>query len=103
MTIRRTLFFYQDQDFHRQILVHLRSHRNNAVPLATNSDDEQTLVFQLKAYVEKMLLYQIKRLHQFRDIDDFRMFLDSPASPGILAKRISVLRLAKRFRAPRNV
>lgn len=102
ITIKRTLFFFQEQDFHRQILEHLRTHRNNAVHLAAYSDDEQTLVFQLKGYVERMLLFQIKRLHQFKDIEEFRMFLDSPADPRILGERISVLRMAKRFRTPRR-
>jgi len=73
ITIKRTLFFFEHHVEHRQILEHLKTHRNNAVHLAKYSDDEETLVFQIKFYVESILRYHIQQLYQFKDMEEFRM------------------------------
>jgi len=57
VTINRTLFIFEDKDYHRQILKHLRNYRNELVHSGYQSEKIETLVFQLKIYVEHLLFF----------------------------------------------
>jgi hypothetical protein len=65
-TSKRAMFLYPQAELplHRQVLAHLAHHRNRAVHAGYVSEDAETLLYQLKRYVEGVL-----RFHLFAGID----------------------------------
>jgi hypothetical protein len=96
-TIRRTVFRYKDRDYERQVLEHLRDHRNRAVHHLESSEQSETLVYQLKTYVENLLVFHIRRLRTFDTLDECWMFLDSTRDHKEIERKLRVNKRARRL------
>ena len=98
VTIRRASFIFKEPDLHREILNHLRESRNAFVHSNKNSDDIELYTYQLKRYIEALLLFHINNGRSFSNIQEVAEFLDLPIDLTVLSKKIRLSRLATRFR-----
>lgn len=76
-TIRRASFIYEDQDGAKQTLSLLRNFRNKLVHRGTSTKTIEVFIFDLKQYVEQLLLFLIFNKFRFRSLESCRQFLGS--------------------------
>lgn len=98
VTVRRTSALYKFSDVTRQELLHLRERRNRSVHEGTEHRDLETLMYQLKGFVEDLLWYHLNGGKRFTNIQDAALFLDLPTTNTELAKRFKTIKYALRFR-----
>lgn len=96
-TIRRTSFHYQDREYARQVLEHLRQYRNKSVHLGADDNDIETHVYQLKSYVEQLLRFHIGNHFKFESLEESAKFMDLQPDVGALKKQISLCQAGIKF------
>lgn len=96
--IKRVAFLYAERDFHLQVLQNLRRYRNVLVHTYSESYDAEIFLFQLKEYIENLLLFHIANGRRFSSLKEASSFLSLPHSDETLKKRIKLLKLAMKFR-----
>jgi len=97
VTIRRTSYMFSDREYVNQVLSHLRDYRNMSVHEGSESGDIESLMYQLKSYVERLIEFHVANKFCFSSITDAAKFLDSPNEKEAIDKQISRLRYAKKF------
>ncbi len=97
-TIRRCLFLLEPRNYHQQVLEHLKSVRNRIVHFAEETEYGEALVYQLKRYVEVLLLFHRDWSNRFGSIGDAAEFLDLPTERFVLKNRRKLLDTAIRIR-----
>jgi hypothetical protein len=91
MTIKRATFLYKDRDLHKQVLQHLRAFRNATVHVSQKTDQIETLIFQLKRYVESLLQFHITNVLKFNSMEEAGQFFDLSTDKSVLETRINEL------------
>jgi hypothetical protein len=89
--IKRILFLFDDKDYHRKILEHLRLRRNRSVHGGQTVSSALGLIFQINAYVDAMIIAHIKSRGQFRTPQEFGQMLSSPHDPNALTDKLEKL------------
>jgi len=97
VTIKRTVFRYNDRDLHKQVLQHLRDFRNENVHAGHRTSRIETLIFQLKRYVEGLLMFHIGNTLKFNSIEEASRFLDLDADVSVLKEKIKAMNRAIKF------
>jgi len=97
VTIRQTLFLFKERNYHEQILNHLRNYRNRAVHAGEETEEMETLLFQLKFYVEQLLFFHIYNTLGFSSMQETAEFLHIKPDAMVLKKQIKLLEKAVRF------
>lgn len=87
VTVKRAVFLFSDRDFHQQILSHLRSSRNRAVHAGEETEEIETLVYQLKLYIEQLIFFHIYNTFGFSSLRETAEFLDLPPNTSLLKGR----------------
>lgn len=96
--IRRCSFLFKDNEYHRQLLEHLREYRNANIHAGEESDRARTHCYQLQLYFANLIWFHISSAWYFRSIDEANEFLDSPSDQTSLNRRLDLIRKAVRFR-----
>jgi len=91
-TISRTLFFYKNDKLNKEALEHLRIIRNRLIHKGESPDDIDPVLFQMKRFVEKILLFQINNLNYFFNIHEVGRFLDINYDEDSLKREIQFRR-----------
>lgn len=96
VTVQRVLFLIRSSErpFHRQILRHLMNYRNRTVHAGHEADTVETLLYQLKRYVEIVMRFHLWPPHRFSSLKEAAKFLDLPAEIPDLKDRATMTRLA---------
>lgn len=106
-TIQRTVFIFAQKDKYRelnkQILQHLRLHRNRAIHTSHSPDDIVSYSFQLKRFVEYLLTFHIHHERKFASIEEAGNFLDLSQEVGELQTKINLLNFAVRYRGVKSI
>lgn len=89
--IKRVLFLFEDQDYHRQVLEHLRLRRNATVHKGQVIEDAEPLIFQLKKYVEWLIKSHLICRRRFDNPQQFGQMLSSPRDMNQLKKKLDDL------------
>ncbi len=87
-TIKRAIFLFDDRNFHKQILEHLRTLRNIIVHHNKSNFEMIVYVYQLKRYVDKLIHFHIENKFDFKSIGKACEFLDLPFDVDILKEKI---------------
>lgn len=95
--IKRCAFLFQDIDFHRQLLVHLREYRNLSVHAGEESERARTHCFQLQLYFVNLIWFHLKNAKFFKSLDEANNFLDLPSSKSDLERRLKMTKKALKF------
>lgn len=94
---RRAAFMLADSERSRLVLTHLTNHRNRFVHVGSDTDDIEYLVFQLKRYVDALLLFHLGNRFGFSSRNEAALFMDLPPNNKELDSRIKRLQNAKKF------
>lgn len=97
-TIRRALFIGRDPEWQSSVLHHLRTYRNASVHSGYSTDRAEKYVYQLKTYVEELILFHLTSRPKFKSIHAMAEYLELPRDPEILRKKIALFERALRFR-----
>jgi hypothetical protein len=97
-TIKRTAFIFKDYDLGYQILSHLRDFRNKSIHTGSSSNDNiETYLYQLKYYVEILLLFHLKNQNGFKNISSVADFLDLSPNRDILKGKFQLYKRGIQF------
>ena len=94
---RRAAFMFQDRERAQLVLTHLTQHRNRFVHAGSDSDDIESLVFQLKRCVDSLLLFHLGNSVGFSTRNEAASFMDLPPGRAEIDLRIRHLRSARKF------
>ena len=97
VTTRRAAFMFADRARSQLVLSHLTNHRNRFVHAGSDNDDIESLVFQLKRYVDELLLFHLGNRFGFSSRNEAALFMDLPSSKSELKLRIKRLLDANKF------
>ncbi len=96
LTVKRATFLYEDpeREFHVQVLNHLRHYRNRNVHGGESSETIEAYLYQLKRYVEDLLLFHLDppSYCRFESIAQAAAFLNLPPGPADLRRRVGEFR-----------
>lgn len=95
--INRCAFLFQDIEFHRQLLEHLREYRNVNVHAGEESERARTHCFQLQLYFVNLIWYHLSNTNFFKTLDEANTFLDLPSSKVDLKRRLQITKKALKF------
>jgi hypothetical protein len=95
--IGRAIYRYTDHDDARQILEHIRRRRNELVHSAAGYYETETLVYQLKAFVEKQIGFTLSQKSRYRTLDEFCRLLDTSKNTSALESKIKLLKDALKY------
>jgi hypothetical protein len=98
-TCKRARFLYpkEERSLHKEVLAHLADHRNRAVHAGYVSEDAETLLYQLKRYVERVLWFHLFFGVNFSNCVEAAGFLNLPPDLDELQKRMRLMRRAMKF------
>jgi len=99
VTIRRASFIWRENRFHRQILLHLRDLRNSFVHENSGDDEIETLMYDLKRYVEALIQFHLAVGKKFSDKTEMKDFLQLSQDVDTLDHKLRLFNKAKRFRS----
>jgi hypothetical protein len=57
-----------------------------------SSEGIEAYLYQLKRYVEKVLVFHLRSSHEFLSVEEASRFLDQPTDPAAIERKISDLR-----------
>lgn len=97
VTIRRASYMFSDKEFACQVLSHLRDYRNKSVHAGSESSDIESLMYQLKKYVEVLIEFHVGNKFRFSSIADAAEFMNFPIDKDLIDRKIKKLRYAKEF------
>jgi hypothetical protein len=88
LTMRRASFLYPDpeREVHFQTLTHLRHYRNRSVHGGESSATIEAYLYQLKRYVEQLLLFHLTNSYGFGSVEQAGEFLGLPPGPADLRR-----------------
>lgn len=98
--VRRCAFLFQDGQYHRQVLEHLREYRNQHLHGGLESAHARTHCFQLQMYFVQMVWFFIRHTTTFSSLREVNEFLDQPADVPTLKKQLALSKRALRFVSP---
>ncbi|MEX0324055.1 MAG: hypothetical protein AB3N63_17990 [Puniceicoccaceae bacterium] len=96
-TIKRCSFLFQNREYHRNVLDHLRRQRNSYVHRGFEMAEPEGILYQLQSYVDHLVRFHVLRKNPFPDMKAAKEFMDMPSDPDVLLKQISKAKKALRF------
>ncbi len=98
VTVRRAAFLHDDVGYHSSVLDVLRRNRNNYVHAQEDPKCLESRLYLLKRYVEVTLEFHLAHAGDFETPSEAGEFLDLPATPRDLRRRLRLAEKAARFR-----
>ena len=96
--IERASFICDEPQYHRQVLRHLRAHRNASVHSGQESEERETHLLQAKRYAEALLQFHLRASQELSTREETMELLDSPLTAETLTRRRKILAIAFRIR-----
>lgn len=94
VTIRRASFLYEDPEYHRGMLNHLREIRNSYIHSGSETLTIESSLYLLKNYVEKIMMFHLRNAGTFRSIAEVAEVLSFPAAKEELLKKERLIKIA---------
>lgn len=94
---RRAAFMFADRERSLLVLSNLTGFRNRLVHVGSDSEDIESLVFQLKRYVDTLLLFHLGNRFGFTSRSEAALFMDLPPDAKKLKQKAHRLQQALRF------
>ena len=96
--IKRCSFIFQDSEYHKQILEHLREYRNESIHNGIKHDDVKYYCYQVQYYFSELILFHLNRTDLFSSLSDVNTFLDHSTNLDELNKKKSLLEKIIKYR-----
>jgi len=94
-TIRRASFMFENREYYRQILKHLRDWRNRIVHGSDETNEIRAHVYQLKLFVEQAIIFHLNP--RFTSLNEAWNFLDLPDRKKALDREIELRKAALKY------
>jgi hypothetical protein len=94
---RRAAFLFRDKDRSQLVLANLTSFRNRFVHAGVDSEQIESLVFQLKRYVDALLLFHLGNSLSFTSRSEAANFMDLPTNVAALNGKMRRILQAIKF------
>lgn len=88
VTIQRACFLFEERDYYRQVLEHLRENRNRSTHDDEGSSEIEALMYQLKNIIDVLLWRQITNPLKFESMAEWGEFLDMPVDANALNNKL---------------
>jgi hypothetical protein len=95
--IKRASFIFEDREYYKQVLKHLKDFRNKYVHEAGDSSEMETYMYELKNIVESLLGFHLGNKFNFNSISEVAEFLDLSSDRDALASRVKLINYAQKF------
>lgn len=95
---KRCSFLYEDSEYHKQILEHLREYRNQSVHAGVRSEEVKHYCYQLQGYFYQLILFHLHRVNEFESLPEANHFLDQPVKIEEIKKKQELLEKVIKFR-----
>lgn len=95
--VERAAFLWGNAEWHREVLNHLRYYRNRAVHAGEGGDIREDVLYQVKRYVEALLLFHVRSGARYTSVEEAAEFLSLPTDPAELRRRRRLLDRAIKF------
>lgn len=103
LTPRRCSFLFEDKDYHKQILEHIREYRNSHVHHGESTEDPSTICYQLQRYFKYLILFYLDNAKNFINKDEANSFLDLPRDLNYLKRKSKLLNRAIKFLSTKHI
>jgi hypothetical protein len=100
--VQRCAFLFNDTEFHRQLLEHLREYRNTNVHAGEESEKARTHCYQLQLYFVALLRFHLGNAKFFQSLDEANSFLEFPPDEKELKRHSQLINKAIRYRKPQT-
>lgn len=97
VTTRRAAFMFADGERAQMVLSYLANYRNSFVHTGSDTNNIESLVFQLKRYVDNLLIFHIGNRFGFESRNEAALFMDFPPNKNELKLRIKRLNAVIKF------
>lgn len=97
VTIRRAAFLFDDKEIASLVLSNLMNYRNRFVHAGSEGDDVESLVFQLKRYVDELFVFHLSGEFGFNSRGDAAKFMDLPQDIALLKQKKKQIQQAINF------
>lgn len=97
---KRCSFLFAENNFHRQVLEHIREYRNNNVHYGESISDSSIICYQLQRYFRRLVYFYLSKANDFMSRDEANSFLDLPPNVDLLRKRLKQTRDAIKYCSP---
>jgi hypothetical protein len=98
--VQRCAFLFDETEFHRQLLEHLREYRNTNVHAGEESEKARTHCYQLQIYFVALIRFHLGNAKFFQSLEEANLFLDFPPNEKELIRRSQLMNKAIRYRKP---
>jgi len=95
---RRSSFLWDDYEYHKQIVEHLRHYRNIHVHTGEASDSAKTHCYQLQRYYKQLIYYYLLKASECKSLSEANSFLDLSKDIVELKQQKLMLEKAIKFR-----
>ncbi|MEZ9189163.1 hypothetical protein AB4133_07540 [Vibrio sp. 10N.286.52.F8] len=95
---KRCAFLFDEPEYHKQILEHVREYRNKNVHAGEESNTAKNHGFQIQRYFKQLILFHIHHAGHFDRISDANAFLDLPTNKTKLLANHKIIQKALQFR-----
>jgi hypothetical protein len=97
VAIRRAAFMFADRERSQLVLSNLTGFRNRFVHVGSETEDIESLVFQLKRYVDALLKFHLGNGFGFSSRSEAARFMDHPPDTMELNQRAKRIQQARKF------
>jgi hypothetical protein len=96
--VRRCAFLFDEVEYHRQMLEHLREVRNASAHAGAQSTKAKVACFQMQRYFRTLLVFHGRHAGKFKTLSEANQFLDLPVDKDQLVEKKRLIDEALRFR-----
>jgi len=97
--VKRCSLLFPEDDYHRQILEHLREFRNRSIHSGDQSKRAKTFCYQMQFYFWKLVLFHFHLGSNFTSLDEANRFLDMMSDDGaVLSRQRQLIEMAMKFK-----
>lgn len=98
--VDRCCFIFQESEYHRQVLMHLREYRNANIHAGHQTNEARTNCFLLQDYYKYLFWFLIEKSLTYRSLSDLHEFLSLPQDLGQLKAKSKLLKDGIAFLTP---
>ena len=95
--IKRASNLFSEKEFAFQVLSHLKDYRNKSVHTGLESGDIESIMYQIKKYVEILIEFHVAHKPCFSSIQDAAEFMSLLTDKDSIDKKSRKLRCAKKY------
>lgn len=95
---KRCAYLYEEYEYNKQILEHLRDYRNRSVHAGDRHNEVKSYCYQLQKYFIELIFFHLHNVDVFNSLEEANQFLDQPYNIAELKHKRNLLNKAIEYR-----